>query len=321
MTPLVSFLLPAYKGQHLAESIESILKQTFTDFELVIVNDCSPDDIDGIISSYDDYRIRYYRNESNIGGKNLVAQWNRCLDLARGEWTVMASDDDIYDPKFLEELIRLTTKWPSCIVFHSNVKCIDDNGELIKINVPFEEHENMISYAYMHDVLKRWHSMPEWMIRTSDLRKIGGFIDFPTATWSDVATIYVLAQENGIVCCNKPLMSSRNNGKNISFSPNSAIGRALAWEKYSYWCNDFFSKFKVCSNEEKWMITQIINNRPNHYIIRAIINEASIEDIKKLVKKDIWPFTIVSRWDIKKLILEKKRVNFNRSIKLWRKSK
>lgn len=103
MSPFVSFILPAYKGRYLSEAIESILNQTFTDFELVIVNDCSPDDIDGIESTFVDSRIRYYRNESNIGGKDLVAQWNRCLALARGEWTVMASDDDIYDKSFLKE--------------------------------------------------------------------------------------------------------------------------------------------------------------------------------------------------------------------------
>ena len=72
--PRFSFVLPAYKGRYLAESIKSILAQTVTDFELVIVNDCSPDDIAGIVADNTDDRIRYFENERNIGGNDLVAQ-------------------------------------------------------------------------------------------------------------------------------------------------------------------------------------------------------------------------------------------------------
>lgn len=318
MSPLVSFLLPAYKGRFLSEAIESILFQSFTDFELIIVNDCSPDDIDRIVSNFNDPRIRYYHNNENIGKENLVAQWNRCLEFAQGQWTIMASDDDIYEPNFLEELMLLTKKWPECDVFHSNVKCIDANGKIVRINVPFEEHEEMIQYAYLHDVHYRWHSMPEWMLRTEELRKIGGYVYFPTATWSDVATVYVLAANKGVVCCNRPLLLARNSGINITFSPKTAIGRAMAWEQYSFWCKSYFESIKATTEEEQWMITQIVNNRPGQFVIRAIINEASIDDIKELIKKENWPFLLVSRWNIKKLLIEKRRLTITKKLKFWK---
>ena len=66
-----SFVLPAYKAKYLKESIDSIINQTYTDFELIIVNDASPEDVDSIVNSYQDDRIQYYRNEKNIGGVNL----------------------------------------------------------------------------------------------------------------------------------------------------------------------------------------------------------------------------------------------------------
>ena len=320
MSPLVSFLIPAFKGLFLAKAIDSILSQSFTNFELIIVNDCSPDDIDSIVSKYNDSRIRYYHNEKNIGGTDLVAQWNKCLEYAVGQWTIMASDDDIYDSTFLEELLLLTKKRPDCDVIHSNVKCINANEELIRLNVPFEENEDLIHYAYFHDVHHRWHSMPEWMLRTEKLRKIGGFIDFPSATWSDVATIYVMAKENGIICCNKPLLLARNSGINITFSPKTAIVRAMAWEKYSFWCKSFFQSIIVSNEEEKWMINQIIDNCPGQYVIRAIINEASINDIKQLLRCEHWPFTLVSKTDIKKSLIERKRLSLLKKIKFWRKT-
>ena len=79
-----SFVLPAYKACYFKEALDSILNQTYSDFELIIVNDASPEDLDSIVSQYDDPRITYYKNETNIGGKNLVEQWNKSLAYANG---------------------------------------------------------------------------------------------------------------------------------------------------------------------------------------------------------------------------------------------
>lgn len=76
-TPLLSFVMPAYKGQWLSSAVESILAQTYTNIELIVVNDCSPDDLDGTMAQYDDPRIRYYHNKENLGGKYLTKQWER----------------------------------------------------------------------------------------------------------------------------------------------------------------------------------------------------------------------------------------------------
>ena len=93
-----SFILPAYKARFFREALDSILSQTNKDFDLIIVNDASPEDLDSIVRSYNDSRIRYYVNEKNIGGKDLVAQWNHCLEYAKGEYVILASDDDVYSP-------------------------------------------------------------------------------------------------------------------------------------------------------------------------------------------------------------------------------
>lgn len=64
---LVSIGIPAYKATYLKEAIDSVLNQTYTKFELIIVNDKSPENIEEIISTYNDKRIRYYKNEDNLG--------------------------------------------------------------------------------------------------------------------------------------------------------------------------------------------------------------------------------------------------------------
>ena len=89
-SPFVSIMLPAYKGFALCKSIQSILDQTYTDFELIILNDCSPDNLEDMIRSFNDPRIRYYGNEENMGRTNLVGVWNKLLSLSRGEFGVIA---------------------------------------------------------------------------------------------------------------------------------------------------------------------------------------------------------------------------------------
>lgn len=105
--PKLSFILPAWKGCFLNEAIGSIVSQSSHDWELVVVDDCSPDPIREIVESFADSRIRYYRNPENIGGKDLVKQWNHCIKYAKGDWIVLAADDDLYRPTFCEEVLRL----------------------------------------------------------------------------------------------------------------------------------------------------------------------------------------------------------------------
>lgn len=97
--PKVSVLLPVYNTPetYLRECIEGILGQTFGDFELIIVNDASSDaNVERVVKSYDDARIRYYANEKNLG---ISETRNKLLDLARGEYLAIHDHDDISLPE------------------------------------------------------------------------------------------------------------------------------------------------------------------------------------------------------------------------------
>lgn len=106
--PKISVVMPIYNTNpgHLRESVSSILGQTFTDFEFLILND-SPDntELDAIISSFRDSRIRYVRNEYNMG---ISAARNKLLDMARGEYVAVMDHDDISLPeRFAKEVAYL----------------------------------------------------------------------------------------------------------------------------------------------------------------------------------------------------------------------
>ncbi len=100
MTPLISVCIPTYHGAaHLSATIDSVLKQTLSDFELVIIDDNSPDDTAKVVAAYSDSRIRYLRNPVNLGPEG---NWNRCLAEARGTYFKLLPQDDLLYPQSLE---------------------------------------------------------------------------------------------------------------------------------------------------------------------------------------------------------------------------
>jgi glycosyltransferase involved in cell wall biosynthesis len=91
--PTVSVCIPSYRGApYVAAAIESVLAQTFSDFELLIVDDDSPDETALVVRRYCDPRIRFVRNERNLGAEG---NWNRCLCLARGRYFKLLPQDDL----------------------------------------------------------------------------------------------------------------------------------------------------------------------------------------------------------------------------------
>lgn len=114
MQPKVSVILPVYNAQkYLREAIDSILNQTFKDFEFIIINDGSRDSSPEIIKSYSDERIRYYDNDGN---KGLIYTLNRGIDLAKGEYIARMDADDISMPTRFEKQVAYMDSHPDCIV-------------------------------------------------------------------------------------------------------------------------------------------------------------------------------------------------------------
>jgi glycosyltransferase involved in cell wall biosynthesis len=127
--PKISVLLSVYNGEkYLREAIESILNQTFTDFEFIIVNDGSTDNALEIIKSYDDERIRIINNEQNIG---LTKSLNKALKQARGEYIARQDADDISLPNRFEEEMKYLDEHPETALLGTSVYLIDKFGEII----------------------------------------------------------------------------------------------------------------------------------------------------------------------------------------------
>jgi glycosyltransferase involved in cell wall biosynthesis len=108
MKPKISVCVPTYNGSlFLRECLDSIILQSFSDFELLIVDDCSSDNTVEIAEEYAaiDSRIAVHKNHQNLG---LVGNWNRCIEIASGEWIKFVFQDDKIAPSCLEKLFTAT---------------------------------------------------------------------------------------------------------------------------------------------------------------------------------------------------------------------
>ncbi|MDR1544255.1 MAG: glycosyltransferase [Prevotellaceae bacterium] len=219
LSPKVSFILPAYKGRFLSVAIDSILTQTYDNFNIIIVNDASPDNIDEIICEkmlMGGGKILYYKRLHNLGCNDLVKAWNDCLQYADGDFIVLASDDDVYSKNFLSDLITLSNKYPSVDVFHTRVGIIDQSDEMVYVSPSIAEYETDIDFIYQRTINRRPQQVSDFMVRTSALKQLGGFVDYPKGWYSDEMTWYSLAKNKGAVCSLSVLFFFRSSGINIS---------------------------------------------------------------------------------------------------------
>lgn len=231
---LFSFVLPAFKKQYLHKSITSIVQQTYNKWELIIVDDCSPEDLQSVIEQFKDERITYYRNEKNIGGANLVEQWNHCLSLAQGDYVILAADDDMYEPNFLEEINQLVNKHPHVDVLRSRVLQIDEEDSPLWDDGIFEEYQS--KYKYLHDWLEggMFTCIGNYVFRRSALLEIGGFMDFPCAFGSDIATPIALSV-NGVVHTQDMLFKFRQSTIHLSDDKSKYEAKLQGITQLSLW--------------------------------------------------------------------------------------
>ena len=133
MLPLVSVIIPNYNhAPYLKERIDSVLSQTYKEFEVLILDDCSSDESKEIIESYRNNKhiSNIVFNEKNTG--NTFIQWNKGISLAKGKYIWIAESDDVAKPTFLERLVDELEKHPEAAFAFSHSHMIDQDSNVMK---------------------------------------------------------------------------------------------------------------------------------------------------------------------------------------------
>ena len=226
-----SITIPAYKARFFDECVQSVLAQTFDDFEFIILNDRSPEPIKDIVSHYNDSRIRYYENDKNVGAEDVVYNWNKLLELAQGEFLICMGDDDMLYPNTLEVYDKLISCYPSKDIYHCRTQVIDEQSQPINIQEERPAEESMYSMIWNLLFKNRIQFIGDFLFRVETLRKNGGFYYQPYAMASDWLSTFIAAKSHGIANSNELLFQYRSTRFTITSAPK---GKSLWKSTISY---------------------------------------------------------------------------------------
>lgn len=196
---MISVVIPLYnKEKQIAYTLRSVFAQTYTDYEIIVVNDGSTDNSVAVVESLNDPRIRLI-HQKNAG---VSAARNRGIEEAKGEYIALLDGDDEWKPEYLETISNLINKYPECDVFATNYEFIDHKGIIkstILNNIPFKESDGILTNYFK--VAATSHP-PLWtstvVVKKTAINNIGNFpcgikAGEDLLTWTKLAINYKIA--------------------------------------------------------------------------------------------------------------------------------
>ena len=207
--PLVSVIIPTYnRAEFLREAIKSVLAQTYPHFELLILDNCSPDNTPEVVASFSDPRIKYLRHQCNIGA---CANWTYGIYWAQGKYLSILGDDDRYRPDFL---------------IH-RVAEIEANSSIVSVFGPFETWDGgneLSGPLFFRDIDDLRHSTPLHGMEAMDAVVRAQFVGATLYRTSSVHTVWdkaVIGQKAMDTLLNVLLASE--NGNNVFLITESDV--------------------------------------------------------------------------------------------------
>ena len=168
---LVSIIMPSWNTEnYIAESIQSVIDQTYKNWELIIVDDCSTDNTDEVVRAFNDQRIKYLKNEKNSGA---ALTRNRALKEARGEWIAFLDSDELWVPEKLEHQINFMKK-KGCNLSFTEYEKIDEESKPLNIYVSGPDKVNkrkMYNYDYIGQLTMMYSAKEFGLIQIKDIKK------------------------------------------------------------------------------------------------------------------------------------------------------
>ena len=194
MAGLVSIIMPSYNTtSFIAESIQSVLAQSYKDWELIIVDDCSSDNTDQVVKPYlSDERIKYYKNEKNSGA---AVSRNRAIREAKGKWIAFLDSDDLWMPEKLQKQVSFMEK-NGYYFSYTNYAEIDTEGKRNGITVTGPKRitkTGMYNYCWPGCLTVMYDAETIGLIQIADIKKNNDY-----AMWLKVcqkADCYLLSEE------------------------------------------------------------------------------------------------------------------------------
>ena len=174
--PKVSVCVPTFnRAAYLRESLPTLLRQDTGDYEVLVVDNDSTDDTAEVVRSFNDPRIRYVRNDRNLGSRG---NWNRCIELAAGEYVAICHDDDLYAPAFVGACRTFLEDNPSVGFVHCGFDLIDAAGSQTSHYLAYPTTRVLPSAVVFRSFLSEIHNVgfSSVMARRSAYLEVGPFV-------------------------------------------------------------------------------------------------------------------------------------------------
>ena len=261
----VSVLMPVYNTRRaeLQVAIESILDQTYKDFEFIIINDGSTNDAEEVILSYKDDRIKYYKNETNL---KLITTLNNGIDLCSGKYIARLDADDYSVPERLEKQVKFMEELPNVGLLGSLFKRVPED---IVIKVPIHPETIKLCQRYVNNCIAHSSAMiRKSVLLENNLRYNKNCLhaeDFKL--WGDMT-----------YCCDlavipEVLISVKTNADGISQSN-------LAWQRKMVTVVMMDNMIKDFPCDKKYMYSVLMK-----YVQGKAVSDSEFEDIKNFLLK------------------------------------
>jgi glycosyltransferase involved in cell wall biosynthesis len=272
MKESLAIIIPAYKRSFFEKTLQSIANQTSKQFTLYIGDDASPDHLYDLVEKYEnDIKIIYKKFEKNLGAIDLVAHWERCIDLSEGEeWIWLFSDDDWMAEDCVELFQKFVANNPQAELLHFNTTTIDKKGDLLLDAIPFPA--KLLSVEFFERKIRgelRSFAV-EYIFKRELYQKKEKFQRFDLAWCTDDATWMKFAFDNGInTVIDTPKIKWRFSGENISsINTNGAIlkRKIRAKSQFLKWTKNFFAENNTKPKatyitQLKWMLLDVKDGR------------------------------------------------------------
>ena len=290
----LAIIIPAYKATFLPAALDSIAVQTCKDFTLYVGDDCSPEPIGEIVERYrEKIDLVYQRFNTNLGGRDLVAQWERCIDMSQDEpYIWLFSDDDVMEPNCVEQLLKTIDATQGAYdVYHFNVDIIDDRGAFVGRK---QDYPAVLS-AYRFYRGKSAGSISAFVVENVFSRKIyeqsHGFMKYDMAWGSDIATWIVFSGEKGLCTVPHARVKWRQSSQNISpnYSRQIAERKLRADQNLLNWAYQYFGMEPDIYTANRAFFINKIHQYKKH-VSKACLKEAFANFFAVHAKRRDWPF-------------------------------
>jgi glycosyltransferase involved in cell wall biosynthesis len=238
----LAIVIPYYKIDFFKETLDSLANQTNKNFKVYIGNDASPNNPSELLSKYEnDFDFEYFEFKENLGGKSLVNQWHRCIDLAKEEeWLMILCDDDTITTNYIEAFYNnindISCAKVELVRYASQV--IDEKNKSLSVEINHPKIENAVDFLFRKLKGGTRSTLSEYIFKRKIVHEIR-FKNLPLAWYSDLLGVLEFSHFGNIYTINEALLKFRLSGINItSKTDDHVLKNEATFQFYYYLLND-----------------------------------------------------------------------------------